>query len=243
LTDNRSRYLDLLESVLTGTLTEDPPADPWSQRAYDKAKRDLGRDWPATALTMIGTARMRQLRHACEEVLDTDVPGDFIETGVWRGGACIYMAAILEAWGDTEREVWAADSFQGLPEPVLAQDAGDRHHTYRELAVSRAEVEANFRRFGFHDRINVLEGWFRERLLTAPIERLAILRLDGDMYGSTMDALTALYPKLSPGGICIVDDYFLEPCRRAVWDYRAAHFIGDEIVDIDGMGVWWRKSA
>jgi cephalosporin hydroxylase len=239
---NRARYLDLLESVLTGALTRDPPADPWSGGGYLPAIRAQGRDWPATALTMIGTARMRQLRQACETVIQERIPGDLIETGVWRGGAAIYMRAILAAWGATDPRVWAADSFQGLPEAVLPQDAGDRHHTYEQLSVSRAEVEANFRRHGFDD-IAVLEGWFRETLPVAPIERLAVLRLDGDMYGSTMDALTALYPRLSPGGYCIVDDYFLAPCRQAVWDYRAAHFIADPIEEIDGMGVWWRKSA
>lgn len=242
LTINRVRYLHLLESVLTGTLTRDPPADPWSRREYDKAKRDLGQDWPATALTMIGTARMRQLRHACEDVLKQGIPGDFIETGVWRGGACIYMRAILEAWGATDRTVWAADSFRGLPPPRLTQDAGDQHHTFEQLAVSLAEVDENFTRFGFPD-IKVLVGWFADTLPAAPIERLAILRLDGDMYESTGTALNALYPRLSSGGFCIVDDYNLAPCRSAVLDYWQANKIEAEMHDIEGMGVYWRKGG
>lgn len=241
---NRARYLDLLESVLTGTLTRDPPMDPWSGGRYYSDARNTGRDWPATALTMIGTQRMRQLRDACETVLRDGVPGDFIETGVWRGGACIYMAAILEAWGDTDRTVWAADSFAGLPEPELKQDKGDRHHTYRQLAVSEREVVENFQRFGVTHRINVVPGWFKETLIETSLRLrsgLAILRLDGDMYQSTIEAIDALYPKLNAGGICIVDDYFMAPCAQAVTDYRTKHGVEAPIQFIDGMGVWWRK--
>jgi O-methyltransferase len=241
---NRVRYLDLLESVLTGTLTRDPPMDPWSGGRYYSDTRNTGRDWPATALTMIGTQRMRQLRDACETVLRDGVPGDFIETGVWRGGACIYMAAILEAWGDTNRAIWAADSFEGLPEPVYIEDRGDRHHTYQQLAISLQEVEDNFRRFGLSHRILPWKGWFKDtlpRLVPELASGLAILRLDGDMYQSTIEALDALYPKLNTGGICIVDDYFMAPCAQAVTDYRAKHAVDAPIQFIDGMGVWWRK--
>ncbi len=95
---------------------------------------------------MIGAQRMRQLRNACEEVLARGIPGDFIETGVWRGGACIFMAAILEFHGDRDRKVWVADSFAGLPPPSMSQDEGDRHHTYSQLAVGRTEVTENFYR-------------------------------------------------------------------------------------------------
>lgn len=237
---NRDRYIDLLESVLTGTLTRDPSIDPWSNGTYEAAKRATGRDWPATALTMIGTQRMRQLRQACEEVLRAGIPGDFIETGVWRGGACIYMAAILEAWEATDRMVYAADSFQGLPRPIVQEDHGDPHHTYQQLIVPLNEVEDNFRRFGVEARISPIKGWFDETL-PGPVKQLAILRLDGDMYGSTWAAITALYPLLSPGGICIVDDYFLGGCQKAIHDYRSREGITAEIMPIDGLGVWWRK--
>jgi O-methyltransferase len=77
---------------------------------------------------------------------------------------------------------------------------------------------------------------------TAPIEKLAILRLDGDLYQSTMEVLTALYPKLSAGGFCIIDDYGAIPaCRQAVEDYRSANGIEETLVSIDFTGVYWRK--
>jgi len=238
----RQRYLNLLEASLTGILYGDPSGDPWST-GYDLHRRALGRDWPQSALTMIGTARMQNLRHVCETVLLEDIPGDFIETGIWRGGACIYMKGILASYGDTTRRVFVADSFQGLPPPDVAYpaDQGSQYHTFQQLAVSRAEVEANFRAYQLLDeRVMFLEGWFHQTLPGAPIERLAVLRLDGDLYASTIQALTVLYPKVSPGGFVIIDDFNLETCARAVHDFRNANSIAAPIIPIDGMGAWWR---
>jgi O-methyltransferase len=210
------------------------------------AARARGADWPLRAHTMIGLQRLDNLQFCVETVVQEGIPGDLIETGVWRGGACIFMRAILKAYGDRSRRVWVADSFSGLPPPdseSYPADADDRHHAYSELAVSRAEVEENFRRYGLLDeQVRFLEGWFKDTLPSAPIERLAVLRLDGDMYESTIQALEALYDKLSPGGFVIVDDYFLPPCARAIHDFRAAQGITDPISDIDGSGSFWRRS-
>lgn len=110
------------------------------------------------------------------------------------------------------------------------------------LGVSRDQVEENFRRYGLLDsQVRFLEGWFSETLPTAPIRALAVLRLDGDLYKSTMDVLTHLYPKVTPGGYVIIDDFDIAACRQAVKDYRAAHEIDDEICPIDDNGVFWRK--
>jgi O-methyltransferase len=154
---------------------------------------------------------------------------------------------VLKAYGDTERKVWVADSFQGLPKPDPERwpaDADDTFWTVEQLAVSLDEVKANFERYGLlDDRVCFLAGWFKDTLPTAPIERLALLRLDGDMYGSTMDALEALYPKVSPGGYVIIDDYgAIQNCKEAVEDYRNAHRIIDPMEWVDWTGVWWQKS-
>lgn len=244
VTDPRTLYLDLIEDALTGTLYGDPPCDPWSGKDFNDMRRLYGLDWPANAQTMIGTMRMRNLRRLCVQAIEEQIPGDFIETGVWRGGACIYMRAILTAYGDTQRRVFVADSFQGLPQPnsVVPQDAGDQHHTFTKLAVSRDTVEHNFRRYNLLDRqVIFLEGWFRDTLPNAPIDRLAVLRLDGDMYESTMDSLCALYDRVSPGGFIIVDDFDLEPCQQAVRRFAEANQITAEMHKIDASGVWWRK--
>ena len=213
----------------------------------DYAARYEGRDWPASAETMIGMKRLDNLQTCIERVLQDEIPGDLIETGVWRGGATIFMRGVLAAHNVRDRVVFVADSFEGLPPPDARRapaDAGDIHWTFANLAVSLDEVRRNFERYGLlDDRVSFLKGWFRDTLPTAPIQRLAILRLDGDMYESTMDALDALYPKLSPGGYAIVDDYgAVEGCRRAVHDYRERHGIDEPIETIDWTGVFWRKN-
>lgn len=206
-----------------------------------------GNHWPVRAHTMIGLKRLDNIQFCVETAIREKVPGDVIETGVWRGGACIFMRAILKAHGDTERAVWLADSFAGLPPPdagTYPADVGDPHHTFGDyLAVSRQEVEENFRRYDLLDgQVRFLEGWFKDTLPKAPINRLAVLRLDGDMYESTTQALESLYDRVSPGGFVIIDDYHLEPCKQAVTDFRSRRSINDAITDIDGMGVFWRKS-
>jgi hypothetical protein len=209
--------------------------------------RENGHDWPVDAESMAGLKRMANIRHCVETVLADGIPGDLIETGVWRGGSCIYMRAVLGAHGDSDRTVWVADSFEGLPEPdpEFPEDAADVHHTFGELAISVDEVKDNFRRYGLlDDQVQFLVGWFADTLPLAPIEQLAVLRLDGDMYSSTIDALNALYDKVSPGGFVIVDDYGAVPaCAKAVHDFRDEHGITDPIEVIDWTGAFWRKSA
>ncbi len=211
----------------------------------DPEKRRAGKDWPREGETMIGLERLDNLQYCITDVIRTRVPGDFIETGVWRGGATIFMRAALKAFGEENRTVWVADSFEGLPKPDAEKYPADEHETlwvYDELRVSLEEVKENFRRYGLlDDRVKFLKGWFRDTLHAAPIERLAILRLDGDMYESTTDALNALYPKLSAGGYLIIDDYALENCRKAIHDYREKHGIMEEIVKVDWSGCYWQK--
>ena len=242
----RTLYLDLLEAALTGLLTSDENMAPWGGTAFDPDRRLIGRDWPRTAVTMIGTARMRNLRRLLETALDDGIEGDVLEAGVWRGGACIYMRGILAARGIVDRTVWVADSFAGLPPPDAERhpaDQGDEHHTVQELAISLDSVRGNFARFGLlDDRVAFLPGWFKDTLSEAPVERLAVLRLDGDMYGSTIDTLETLYAKVSPGGFIIVDDYILKACRAAVDDYRTQHNINEPIIAVDGAAVYWRKA-
>ena len=158
------------------------------------------------------------------------------------------MRGIFKAYGETGRTVWVADSFEGLPKPDAAKyaaDRGDRHHELKFLAISQQEVEANFAVYGLLDeQVRFLKGWFKDTLPTAPIEKLAILRLDGDMYQSTMDGLENLYGKVSPGGYIIVDDYHaVAGCRQAVHDFlgRAAPDEKVAIQEIDGTGVFWQR--
>ncbi len=239
-------YLDLMERVLLGVIYEDPPIDQWSGGVFNPLLRAKGRDWPGKAHTMIGFERLRNLRELMSHAISDRVPGDFVETGAWRGGACIYMRAVLKVFGIADRRIWVADSFAGLPRPDPArypsQDEGDMHHSFAELAVSLEAVQENFRKYDLlDDQVRFLKGWFKDTLPVAPIEHIAILRLDGDMYASTMDALQALGHKVSPGGFIIVDDFgAVDGCRKAIADYRQQRGIHAPLYDIDGIGAYWR---
>jgi hypothetical protein len=192
---------------------------------------------------MIGLRRLDNLEACINTVILDDIPGDFIETGVWRGGACIFMRGMLKAYGVTDRFVWVADSFAGFPRNLTRDD--DRALASQpdqiNLSVSLKEVVDNFIKYDLCDaRVGFIQGWFSETL-PGPVGKLAILRLDGDLYESTMDVLVALYPRLEEGGFCIIDDWNVPMCRQAVEDYRAKHDIVDTMLDIDGHSVYWRK--
>lgn len=250
MTDPRQLYLDLLKNCILGMIYEDAPSHApavgaYLTQRYIRKFRELGQDLPSQAHSMIGLRRMNNLQSCIEQVLADAVPGDLIETGVWRGGAAIFMRGVLKAYDVTDRCVWAADSFAGLPAPDTQNFPADRvwEPSSGKIAVSLETVQHNFSRYGLLDeQVRFLQGWFKDTLPGAPIERLAVLRLDGDYYESTWDALTQLYPKLSPGGFVIVDDYNLETCRKAVHDFRALADITEPIGQIDGSGVFWRTA-
>jgi hypothetical protein len=242
----RDAYLSLIEKCLTGTIYEDKAFHVVGGGVYNPSIREVGRDWPSMAHTMIGVKRLANLRHLAEKAIHERIPGDLIETGVWRGGACILMRAVLKAYNVTDRRVWVADSFEGVPAPDSKKypaDTGSDYHIYRELSVPLETVRNNIQKYGLlDDQIVFLKGWFKDTLSAAPIESLALLRLDGDLYESTIVALNALYDKLSSGGYVIVDDYHVVPgCKAAIHDFLASAQIAPRICEIDGVGVYWQK--
>ncbi len=209
---------------------------------------DEGLVWPRHALTMIGRRRLANIEHCISDVLANDVPGDLIETGVWRGGASIYMRAVLADHGAGERRVWVADSFAGLPRNDPANYPADAAveplHLHEQLAVSLEQVQANFARLGLlDDQVVFLAGWFKDTLPALEQQRWSVIRLDGDLYESTIQALTHLYPSLSPGGWLIVDDYgAIDACRQAVHAYRDQHGVTEAIQPVDQAAVCWQRS-
>src|ERR1700730_2949042 len=211
---------------------------------FDPERRQQGIDWPLFGFTMTGRCRLDALQACVQDVIDKRVPGDFIETGVWRGGSAILMRALLKLRGVTDRIPWSPDSFQGMPVPRTThkklpwEDQSDREY----LTVSLEQVQKHFARFGLlDDQVRFLKGWFHETLPTAPIERLANLRMDGDLYESTRDSLVNLYHKVKPGGYVLVDDYdSWEGCRMAVDEFRTEYDITSEIKRIDSDSVMWK---
>ncbi len=196
------------------------------------------------AETMIGTRQLDNLQFCITDVLRRQVPGDLLEAGVWRGGASIFMRAVLKAQGDRTRCVWLADSFAGLP-PVNQATETAYEWKAGDMAVSLEQVRENFARYGLlDDQVKFLKGFFADTLPQAKIGPLAILRVDADLFESTNDVLAQLYPKLSAGGYAIFDDYQnLPDCRKAIDQYREQHGITEEIQPIDRRAVYWRKGG
>lgn len=208
-------------------------------RYFRREPRNIG-----FGFSMIGRARLDSLQACVIDVLDQGVGGDLVECGVWRGGAAILMRAILGSRGDRTRTVWLADSFAGLPAPTAPQDTYDLSADVRpELAVPLETVKGNFELFGLLDeRVRFLPGWFSDTLPTAPISQIAVLRLDGDMYSSTVESLESLYDRVSPGGFVIIDDYgVVTGCRTAVDEFREMRGVAAPLIEVDHTCVFWRK--
>lgn len=218
----------------------------WFVLPHDKSPHGFInlRNFTDFAYTMIGSKRIDNIKYCLDCIRQENIPGDLMETGVCRGGAVIFMRGYLKAWNITDRKVWAADSFEGLPVPTHKEDTywNMSKNRYPVLAIDLERVQNSFARYHLLDKQTVfLKGWFGDTLPNAPVEKIALLRLDGDLYESTMDALNACYHKVVSGGFIIVDDWGLEPCQKAVKDFRESHGITEEIIIIDSISVYWRK--
>lgn len=246
-------YLTLLKASLTNTVfAREPNADGESEMEYVRGFIDHYIKTPA--ISMLPLARFENLQSCILDVIERRVPGDLIETGVWRGGATIFMRGVLKAHNISDRNVWVADSFEGLPKPDAEKYPleAEVHNglvmekVYNHFAVSLEEVKANFEAYRLLDeQVRFLKGWFKDTLPTAPIASISVMRLDGDYYESTMDGLINLYGKLSVGGYVIIDDYGEDSwtnCRKAVDDFRSKQGIEDAMVRVDSKCYYWQRS-
>jgi O-methyltransferase len=254
----RRAYLDLLKLTLCDlvggrTLTvgrsgdgrdTDQPLFTRQLSEQELSLRAIGADWPFSGLTMVGLARLNDLQACVESVVADGVAGDLIEAGAWRGGASILMRATLDALGETDRMVWVADSFEGLPRPDerFPEDRNLDLSWLDYLAIPQDEVRRNFERFGLDHGVRFVEGFFEDTLPTLSDRTWALMRLDGDTYEATRIALESLYPGLSAGGYVVVDDYqLISECRKAVDDYREECGITEPIEMIDDNAARWRR--
>jgi len=189
--------------------------------------------------TMTSAERLWSLLNAVRYVIDENIPGDFVECGVWRGGSVMAMARALNDLNVTDRRVWLYDTFQGMTDPteadveavtgvtaaqMLAETAvADGNNVW--CVAGRADVEANMRATGYpFEQFTFVQGDVASTLLSTAPESISLLRLDTDWDESTRMSLEILYPKLAVGGVCILDDYgHWEGARKAVDDYFADH--------------------
>ena len=185
--------------------------------------------------TMTSIERMYALYQAVRHVHAAAIPGDVVECGVWRGGSSMLAALTLDSLGDRERHVWLYDTFEGMPPPadvdrsLTGQRAADLlkrtdaagEHTRAVAGLD--EVKANLATIGYpRDRLQFVEGRVEDTIPAVAPEEISILRLDTDWYESTRHELRHLWPRLSPGGVLIIDDYgHWQGARRAVDEFLA----------------------
>jgi O-methyltransferase len=200
-------------------------------------------------LSMIGEQRMDNIYYCVHNIILDKIEGDFVETGVWKGGACLFMKKILQEYKDNNTKIFVCDSFEGLPKIENVHDLkyekldNEIRGIWNNLEISEHEVLKNFENYNALDKnVIIVKGWFSETLPKLETEKISLLRLDGDLYTSTLESLNSLYGKLSVGGYCIIDDYYFWPaCKEAVDEFRNINNITEEIINIDWCGIYWRK--
>ena len=192
------------------------------------------------AFSMASRERLYAVFQAVQHINENKIPGDLVECGVWRGGASMVAALTQISQGDASRRIWLYDTFAGMTTPGVrdvhrwarknawhkwARSERDQYNNWCHASLD--EVKENLFSTEYpRDRIEFVKGDVRETLTSGGPDRIAVLRLDTDWYDSTKIELEALYPRLSRGGVLILDDYGVwSGARQAVDEYFKQHDI------------------
>lgn len=251
----RSAYISMLKAFITGAVYGDSERaveflhrsneTRYHTHAMNTTSRTNGEEWPYLGDSMVGSKRLDSLQAILLRVFADRIPGDFLEAGVWRGGTSVLARGVMRAYGE-DRKVFAADSFAGLPAGNTSIDPMDKGWdglTY--LQASTAIVAETFQTYSLlDDKVVFAKGLFQHTMpaLRSIISKLAVLRIDGDMYESTADVLYNMYDKLSVGGVVIQDDWTGFPSRTACEDFFAVHHLQPAVIAIDNLSVYWVKT-
>jgi O-methyltransferase len=231
------------------------PPDDWNAATIDPA--DLAIVERATPFTMTTRERLVALIDAVRYVVKRDIPGDFAECGVWRGGSVLAVIATLQELGVDDRDIHLFDTFEGMTAPTEhdtsavgdapavdtwneARQTGERAwnglfdaRTFNEQAVRELLLATGYP----EERLHFIRGPVEETLPDHTPDGLALLRLDTDWYESTKAEMEHMYPRLAQGGVLIIDDYgHWEGARRAVDEYLAAQDVALLLSRIDYTG-------
>jgi hypothetical protein len=243
---NRDAYIDLIKRAITNYLYLGGETQQDAFRCVTHYDLEQGR-WQIEPLsrptTLLTKSQLDLIEKAVLAVEVKGVAGDFIEAGIWRGGAIALMRALLKAYNISGRKVFAADSFAGIPKNTRAINDPVDLWSDRWVA-SLDEVRQAISRFGLlDDKIEFVDGYFQDSLKSLEGKRFSIVRLDSDSYDSVETSLEYLYPLLSQGGFLIVDDWHLPGCRMAVMEYRSQLGIKDEVHEWDGNAYWVKQQS
>jgi O-methyltransferase len=186
--------------------------------------------------TMTSSERISSLVQAVRYIVKAGVPGAIVECGVWRGGSMMAVAYTLAGLGVSDRQLYLFDTYEGMSPPTGAdvscsgKPATAVYDQTRRLDsgsdwcyASLDDVRANIARTGYsQEQIRFIQGKVEDTIPSSAPETIALLRLDTDWYESTRHELIHLYPRLSAGGVLLIDDYgHWQGCRKAVDEYFA----------------------
>lgn len=202
--------------------------------------------------TMTSPERIAALVEAARYVVANDIPGDFVECGVWRGGSSMAAAMAFRELGDVSRELFLYDTYEGMSAPTdedvdIAGRSAESKFSERQLTEDSSEwcrsplddVRNNLASTGYpEEKVHFVKGKVQDTIAgEMPVGPIAILRLDTDWYESTRHELTHLYPRLVTRGVLILDDYgYWQGARKAVDEYFAAHAIRPLMGRVDFAG-------
>lgn len=247
----RDAYLEVLRMHVSALIYGNSekqvvPSKQPNLHPLDLGSREKGNDWTYLGYTMTGIARLINLHDLLQDAFQNKVKGDYMETGVWHGGSSIFARGVMRVYNESHRRSFVCDSFMGLPPGDRNLDQGDLNwDNWPYLAVSSESVALHFRESGMTDsNVIFVKGFFSDTMkaLSPKVQSLAVMRLDGDMYESTVDVLYHFYDKLSVGGYVIVDDWFGFPAKTACEDFFKVHGMNVTIVPIDNLPVYWQKT-
>ena len=189
--------------------------------------------------TMISSRRGRTLFRLARQLDRDGVQGAFVDCGVWNGGSTILLSNAAP-----EREVWAFDSFEGLPEADPSLDGDEAQDWTGECLGAEDMLREGFRKFAHPERLHVVKGWFEDTFPGAldEVGQVALLHADGDWYESVKLTLETFYDRIAPGGYVVLDDYgHWIGAKRATDEFRAARGITAPLITVDYAGRYWRK--
>jgi len=189
--------------------------------------------------TMTSSRRGRALQRLARRLDHDGVPGALVDCGVWNGGSTVLLSE-----ASPDRDVWAYDSFEGLPE-AGPLDGPESTSWTGECLGAEEKLREGFRRYASPERLHVVKGWFDQTFAATAddVGPVALLHADGDWYESVMLTLRTFYPRVSPGGFVVIDDYGAWPgAKRAVDEFRQEVGETAPMVSADFTGRYWRKT-
>jgi hypothetical protein len=234
---------------LTNTNTPSRGSRGWLRRLRDRRKkrrapyRDVSPEVVATIeraapYTMTSWERLCGMVEATEYIATYDIPGAIVECGVWKGGSMLAAALTLARLDRLDRDLYLLDTYQGLPEPGdkdVTTSGLSAHATWSATADAEGfsewcraglrEVRGVMEQSGYPpERIHYVVGMIEDTIPEQAPAEIALLRLDTDWYESTRHEMEHLFPRLSVGGVLILDDYgSWQGARDALDEYLATN--------------------